>query len=438
MISDQYMKTKARLGWLTTLLLLFQAVTASAAESSAPSTNMVRIAAAQAARRAVDFRLKQDEALTAVDKNLTELERIVNRAGEAKCDALVLPEDTPGLLNWVGANETLAKEVLPQAVKRMIERLGGAAARHKMYLVVCSDFTESDGGTYNTAFLLGRDGKEIGRYHKVCPTWSEAGVRQRGSTFPVFPTPDLGTAGLLICYDLVVPETARCLALAGADIIFFPTMGGAAIGDDDLGVQALRVRAAENFIWLVVAQRGGGAMIISPQGRIVAQADGPHGLAIADIDPHGQREGGDALNWQRDMRARLFRERHPEAFGILTDTNPPVLAKVPIGLTSQEAGRIMARALTLGEEEFKQASDLIGRGKTDEAITAFERLRVEYSATWIDRRSQEWLAQLKTRGPVEERRPDFTNRAELVSLSEPAGEGEGRGEAGGLSAKYPG
>ena len=57
--------------------------------------------------------------------------------------------------------------------------LGSAAARHKMYLVVCSDFTESDGATYNTAFLLGRDGKELGRYHKVCPTWSEAGVRQR-------------------------------------------------------------------------------------------------------------------------------------------------------------------------------------------------------------------------------------------------------------------
>ncbi len=35
---------------------------------------------------------------------------------------------------------------------------------------------------------------------------------------PVFPTPDLGTVGLLICYDLVFPETARCLALQGADI----------------------------------------------------------------------------------------------------------------------------------------------------------------------------------------------------------------------------
>jgi hypothetical protein len=204
---------------------------------------------------------------------------------------------------------------------------------------------------------------------------------------------------MLICYDLVVPETARCLALAGADLIFFPTMGGAAIGDDDIGVQALRVRAAENFIWLVVAQRGSGAMIISPRGKIVAKAEGPDGLAMADIDPRGQREGGDALNWQRDMRARLFRERNPEAFGILTETNPPVLGKVPIDLTQEEAGRIMARALTVGEEEFKHANALIGRGQSDEAIAAFERLRKEYPATWIDRRSQERLGKLRSKLP---------------------------------------
>ena len=108
----------------------------------------------------------------------------------------------------------------------------------------------------------------------------------------------------------------------------------------------------------------------------------------------GQREGGDALNHQRDMRARLFRERNPEAFRILTETNPPVLAKIPIDLTRQEAGRVMARALTVGEEEFKQANVLVGSGKSDEAIAAFERLRKEYPATWIDRQSEEQLVKL--------------------------------------------
>src|SRR5213593_1567317 len=432
------MKATECLGWVTIVLLMSQAAPSLAAETRSASTNTVRIAAAQAARRVVDFHFNADEALAAVERNLVELERVVERAGQAKCDALVLPEDTPGLLNWLGANEALAKEFLPKVVKRMMDRLGSAAARHHMYLVVCSDFTETDGAIYNTAFFLNRDGHEIGRYHKVCPTWGEAGARQRGTSFPVFPTPDLGTAGLLICYDLVVPETARCLALAGADIIFFPTMGGAAIGDDDIGVQALRVRAAENFIWLVVAHRGSGAMIISPQGKIIARAEGPDGLAITDIDPHGQREGGDALNRQRDMRARLFRERNPEAFHILTETNPPVLSKVPIDLTREEAGRIMARALTIGEDEFKQANALVGRGQTNEAIAAFGRLRSEYPATWIDRRSEERLAKLMAR---EDGAPSSSSaRAQPPDRAEQelGAPGEGRSKSEGLAAKHPG
>src|SRR5262249_19131472 len=167
---------------------LFLLISVLAAEPVATPAHLVRVAAAQTKRRVIDFHLKPNEALAAVENNLAELERIVARAGDAKCDALVLPEDTAGLLNWVGAHEGAAKEVLPRAVTRMVERLGSVAARHRLYLVVCSDYLESDGAVYNTAFLLGRDGKEIGRYHKVCPTWSESGVRTRGNSFPVFST----------------------------------------------------------------------------------------------------------------------------------------------------------------------------------------------------------------------------------------------------------
>lgn len=356
----------------------------------------IRVATCQAQGRSIDWRItKVAEVLAAVDKNLDELEKLILKAGEQKCDVLTLPEDTLGLLHWYGINEKLAKQVLPEAVKRMIDRLGQAAAKHRMYLVVCSDQIEADGATYNTAFFLGRDGKEIGRYHKVCPTWAESGARKRGQSFPVFGTPDLGTVGLTICYDLVFPETARCLALQGADIIFFPTMGGAAIGDDDIGLQALRVRAAENRVYLVVAFRGSGSMIISPSGKILAKAEGADGLAIADIDPRGGREGGDSSNQQTDMRARLFRERNPEAFKILTEPNPPVLAKVPLDMTREEAGRIFARMLTVGPEELKQAEALASAGKTKEAIAAFEKLRTEYRGSWIDRAASERLRTLR-------------------------------------------
>src|SRR6266567_1050907 len=124
------MKTRMLPGRLAIPLLFAHAAAAFAVEPIAPPANTVRIAAAQAARRVIDFRLKSDEALAVVEKNLAELERVVDGAGAAKCDALVLPEDTPGLLNWVGANKALASEVLPKAVNRMIDRLGSAAAWH--------------------------------------------------------------------------------------------------------------------------------------------------------------------------------------------------------------------------------------------------------------------------------------------------------------------
>ena len=68
----------------------------------------------------------------------------------------------------------------------MLDRLGKAAADHRMYLVVCNDAIEPDGRAYNTAFLLGRDGREIGRYHKVNLPLTEQG-RARGRDVPGLP-----------------------------------------------------------------------------------------------------------------------------------------------------------------------------------------------------------------------------------------------------------
>ena len=72
-----------------------------------------------------------------------------------------------------------------------------------------------------------------------------------------------------------------------------------------------------------------------------------------------------------------------------------MLAKVPIDLTQAEAVCIGARALTVGEEEFPQASALQLAGKTNEAVAAFEKLRVEYRGSWIDRVAQERLEKLR-------------------------------------------
>ena len=366
---------------------------------STPAAKTVRVAAAQPKRRSIDWRLTDPGAvLERVDQSLAELESMIHRAGAAGCAAIAFPEDTLGLLNWEAAHHDRLKDVLPTAVGRMLDRFGRAAAAHQMYLVACNDAIEADGSLYNTAFFLGRDGKEIGRYHKVNLPIQEQS-RARGDRFPVFPTPDLGGVGMLICYDMVFPEATRCLALAGADIVFVPTLGGAAVTDDpELDRAAFRTRAVENFVYLVVAQRSGGSLIISPQGKILAEAKGADTLAIADIDPHGGREGGDSANHQRDMRARLFRERSPAAFGLLVDPRPPVLAKVPEATTPAQAIRVFSGILTVGEEQFRKAAALAREGKTEEAIRAFEQLIREYPDSWIDREARLRLARLRAPG----------------------------------------
>lgn len=355
---------------------------------------MIRVAALQPRSRLIDWRLDSvQDVLARVDQSLEELAGLVDRAGAAGCDVVALPEDTLGTGHWEAAHPETREEVLLAAVPRMLDRLGRAAAAHRIYLVCCNNTAEPDGTRHNTAFFLGRDGREIGHYHKVNMPIHELD-RQRGNDFPVFPTPDLGTVGLLICYDMVFPEAPRCLALAGADIIFHLTLGGAAIGDGDISRAAFRTRAVENFVYLVVSQRGSGSMIISPHGEVLAEGKEPEDIAIADIDPFGGRAAGDAMNQQVDMRARLFRERSPAAYGILTDPNPPVLNKVPEALTVDEAVRIAAGTLTIGGQRFQEADKLLRDGRLPEARRAFEALQAEFPCTWIDRVSRERLAKI--------------------------------------------
>jgi hypothetical protein len=150
----------------------------------------------------------------------------------------------------------------------------------------------------------------------------------------------------------------------------------------------------ENFVYLVVSQRGAGSMILSPRGEVLAEGGEPDAIVAADIDLAGGREGGDAMNHQTDMRARLFRERQPAAFGLLTDPDPPVLRKCPLPLPVAEAVRIANGVLTVGAEEFQRADDLRREGKAEEAVAAFQQLIAAYPGSWIDRRARERIRQI--------------------------------------------
>jgi predicted amidohydrolase len=348
----------------------------------------------------LDFRLSLPDALTKVEASIDKLGELVRKGGKAGCDIVVLPEDCLCTSAWENGNPDAVAGLLGPAVEKMLSDFGKAAAETGTSLICCNDRMDVDGNVRNTAFLLGRDGGRIGQYDKVILPVQES-AKKAGDSFSVFETDDLGKIGILICYDIVFPESARCLALEGADIIYNPTVGGAAFGGAEMSRGAFRTRAIENFTPVVVSWGGwstdSGSMIISAKGEVLAEAMEAGEIAIADVDPKGGRENADWSNAQKDMRARLFRERRPDVFSVLSDPTPPVLATLPEMEPGPpaEIAEIYRKGTTVGHLEFESAQKLMDEGNVQEAIVAFKKLIADYPNTWFDRTAQGKLVELK-------------------------------------------
>ena len=341
------------------------------------------------------YRLEAPDALKIVEKNVAEILRLADRAADEGCVAVAYPEDTLGMLGWQSYHLDDQKPLVEPADKMLFEAVSAKAAERSIFIIVCTDVFSGD-DLMNAAVLFGRDGKEIGRYHKVNLPLHEQ-MKKRGSGFPVYETDELGGVGMCICYDMVFPETTRALALNGADVVFHPTMGGAACPGGAASDAAFMTRAADNELYIVVAWRGN-SRIIAPSGEVLAAAEKGKDLTMAEFDPRAGREFGDAGagTWP-DHRARLFRERVPEAYAILTEPDPPILKKFKdVTLpTPEEAGRLGAEVLTTGEERFAAAQELVKAGKREEAVREFEQMSEHFKTTWIGRSSRDRLAKLR-------------------------------------------
>jgi predicted amidohydrolase len=144
----------------------------------------------------------------------------------------------------------------------MMRRVGQLSRELKIYLLV--GFSERRGEQmYNTAALFSPDGPLIHRYAKT-HVGSERHNAQ-GTEFPVVETP-LGRWGTLICLDRQLPETARILAIKGAQLILNPSYGS----HGEMNEVMMRTRAYENSVYVafVHPQR---TLIIDPKGTIIAK-----------------------------------------------------------------------------------------------------------------------------------------------------------------------
>ena len=222
----------------------------------------------------------------------------------------------------------------------------GALAKELGIVIVGSLFEKRATGLYhNTAVVLEKDGSLAGIYRKMhIPddpgfyekfyfTPGDADFNDGRNGFSPIET-SVGKLGLLVCWDQWYPEAARLMALAGADLLLYPTAIGWEPSDDDgekqrqlnAWITIQRAHGIANGLPVLVANRTGfeqspeddsgiqfwgNSFVCGPQGEFLAQADNDNEqVLLADLDM--QRSESVRRIWP------YLRDRRVDAYGDLT------------------------------------------------------------------------------------------------------------------------
>lgn len=262
---------------------------------------------------------------TSRDELLQTALHLVAEAGQKGADIALLPE----FLNVMGlADGDWNAAAADPALKREVAALASA---HSMY-VALPLLTSRDAALYNRVEIIDRRGSAVGGYDKTHLTAVERddyGV-VAGDAYPVFDL-DFGRVGIMTCYDGHFPEVARILALAGAEVILFPSLQRR-LSPADVELQ-VRARAVDNGLHIVRSSYGHGAdvawmagmapgksCIVDFEGTILADA-GPrvgwcsHTIDLARPRPKERSFGGQIGDARRFMRE----DRRPATYGSLID-----------------------------------------------------------------------------------------------------------------------
>lgn len=216
----------------------------------------------------------------------------------------------------------------------------GSLAKELGVVIVLSLFERRAPGLYhNTAVVIEKDGTIAGKYRKMHipddPAYYEKFYFTPGDLgFKPIET-SLGKLGVLVCWDQWYPEAARLMAMAGADILIYPTAIGWESTDTDdeksrqLGAWVISQRghAVANGLHVVSVNRTGyepdpsgqtngitfwgNSFVAGPQGEIIWQASNEREeVQIVEID---MKRSEQVRRWWP-----FFRDRRIDAFGDIT------------------------------------------------------------------------------------------------------------------------
>jgi agmatine deiminase len=264
------------------------------------------------------------------EENLGKALRMVAKAAKQGAQVVCLPElfTAPYFAQRQGMKEEAEKyaETVPG---HATEALCDAARENGVALVGGSIYEKDGKARYNTAVVFDNRGRMLGKYRKVHIPQDECFYEKDyfapgNLGFRLF---DIGGFGIapLICYDQWFPEAARCVALMGADIVFYPTAIGTvkgvrqAEGDWQTAWEnVMRGHAIANGIVVAAANRcgkegrmdfWGGSFVCDAFGKTIARAGKGEEVLVAKIDlEHGRgvKEGwGFFRNRRSDQYTKL-------------------------------------------------------------------------------------------------------------------------------------
>jgi N-carbamoylputrescine amidase len=270
--------------------------------------------------------------------NLDKTAAMVRRAAASGARLILLQELHAG--PYFCQIEDPALFDLAETIPGESSRLIAGLARESGVVIVASLFEKRAPGLYhNTAVVFESNGEIAGTYRKMHipddPGFYEKFYFTPGDLGFIPIRTSLGTLGVLVCWDQWYPEAARLMALAGADLLIYPT----AIGWDPADTEDERGRQRE--AWMVV-QRGhavanglpvlavnrvgfesspqnpdagirfwGSSFVAGPQGEILAEAS-PDKEEILLVDIDLQRSESVRRIWP------FLRDRRIDAYGEIT------------------------------------------------------------------------------------------------------------------------
>ena len=270
--------------------------------------------------------------------NLAKLELNIRQCAAQGAELIVLQELHNGLYFCQTEDPSVFEQA--ESIPGPSTILFGKIAKELSVVLVLSLFEKRAPGLHhNTAVVIDTDGSIAGKYRKMHipddPAYYEKFYFTPGDLgFQPIQT-SLGKLGVLVCWDQWYPEAARLMAMAGADLLIYPTAIGWESTDTNAEKQrqtdawmiSQRAHAVANGVYVLSCNRTGyepdpsgvtngiqfwgNSFVAGPQGEIVAQAAADKDEnVIVDID----------LSRTETVRRMwpFFRDRRVDAFVDLT------------------------------------------------------------------------------------------------------------------------